>query len=150
MKIPTLSKKDIQIIFTEKIVKLRTIYEDFITKKLGKSVLKELNQEEVKARVADLKKKIKNPLQFAIKLAISDKNEHGSKVQIQIEKEKVIYINQECGYLRKETKKRKQTCCKPCLTGRLSMANLFGFKVKGSLLPEGCKLILSQIINTRG
>jgi len=143
MKIPTLSKKDIQIILTEKIIRLRTIYENFIIKKLGKNISKELNQEEIKVRLSDLKKKrkIKNSLQFVIHLAISDKNEHGSKVQIHINKEKIIYINQECGYLRKETKKRKQICCKPCLAGRLSMANSFGFKVEGSLLPKGCKLI---------
>lgn len=74
-------------------------------------------------------------------LAISDKNEHGSKIQIHINKEKITYINQECGYLRKETKKRKQTCCKPCLTGRLGMTKLLGFKAKGLLLKRGCKLI---------
>jgi len=143
MRIPTLSKKDLQIILTEKIIRLRTIYENFIIKKIGKSALKELNQEEIKARLIDLKKKrkIKNPLQFVTHLAISDKNEHGSKIRIHIDKEKIIYINQECGYLRKETKKRKQTCCKPCLAGRLIMANSFGFKVKGFLLQKGCKLI---------
>ena len=139
MKIPTLSKKEIQRIITEKLVNLRTIYEDFIAKKLGKNALKEILEREVKIRATALK--VKNPLELAKRLAIYNKNIHNSKVKIEGNKEKVIYIIQECSYLRKDTVKRKQTCCKPCSIGTIGMAKLLGFKTRWIPFKKGCKFI---------
>jgi hypothetical protein len=138
MKIPTLSKKEIQRIITEKLVNLRIIYEDFIANKLGKNALKEILEREVKIRATALK--IKNPLELAKRLAIHDKNIHNSKVKIERNKEKVIYIIQECGYLRKDTVKRKQTCCKPCSTGTIGMLNCLVLKQNGFLLKRDVNL----------
>jgi hypothetical protein len=138
MKILIWSKRKIQKAVVEKKVRLRILYENFIIEKLGKTSLKELHEKEIKMRLKSASK-IKNPLDMAVYIAESDKNVNGSKVKVQGDKYKAILIINECGYLRQDTIKRKQTCCKPCLKGRIDMAKSLKFQVKGILLKKGCK-----------
>jgi len=138
MKIPIWSKRKIQEAVVEKKVRLRKLYENFIIEKLGKTSLKELHEREIRMRLKAVSK-IKNPLGLAIHIAESDKNVNGSKVKVHGNKDKAILITNECGYLKQDTLKRKQTCCKPCLEGRMDMAKSLKFQVKGILLKKGCK-----------
>ena len=122
----------------EKKVRLRKLYENFIIEKLGKISVKKLHEREIRMRLKATSK-IKNPLDLAIHIAESDKNVNGSKVEVRGNKDKAILITNECGYLRQDTLKRKQICCKPCLEGRIAMAKSLKFQAKGTLLKKGCR-----------